>query len=613
MLSFSGTEDSVVLSEFLTELPALPTEPDMVEEESQRRSQRKRVEKFDPDDEAFGPRKKRPKVTEQGTTVVADEKLPKNKRADSPFEEPVVTEADKARSKYEECVVHLVPSQDEFEEDEVLMPFLRLAELWLRWLELLRRRLSEVEALNGEINRSLERVKAGDFASKEGRAEFDGLVLRFRSWSQKRSIITSRVTEWSLINDKLTYWTQEAETILSRHQLKTVDELRDFIKIGEGANVFLPQLDVLRAQHKRSKTWISKFQRLTSSGKTPSNAELEELSTESEQLPVNLDEYTSLISLDTKKYCICRQSYHSEMIGCDECDEWYHLQCVGLSQAQADKLERYLCIRCTLRQSFCNAAMLAAQSVNKWMTPLDVLRSREQRLNKVSKRVAKEEKEMERIQTELSKLVQLGKQRQEAEIARLGSDHPAVSMFGAQPPTTEEAEQYSLLALLSQNNEITAAIRKYTNEYEVLKQSLKRNQAEEKEVQAIIELEHSHSSDISEWMQSLKVILWPSSPETLNLGAPLPTGELPIGVKRVAVEAERLGISKVEDVVYVLQCFLWMGWCYRCSMSIRGPISTNELRRLVNASRSIKFYDDRIVKILVGILTRAKYDTLFYT
>lgn len=606
-LPSSGMEDAIALSEYLTELPALPVDPDgSVEEESQRRSQRRRVEKFDPDDEAFGPRKKRPKVPEQGTTTAVEEKLPKNKRAESPFEGAVVPDADKTKSRYEECVAHLASSQDLFEGDEVLVPFLRLAELWLRWLELLRRRLSEAEALNGEINSALERLKGGEFATKEGRVEFDKVVLRLQGWSQKRSIATPRVAELLVINEKLTSWAQEAEAILTHHQLKTVDELRDFIKSGEGLNVFLPQLDLLRAQHRRSKTWISKFQRLTGGGKTPSNAELEELSTESEQLLVNLDEYTSLISLDTKKYCICRQSYHSEMIGCDECDEWYHLQCVGLSQTQADKLERYLCIRCTLRQSFHNAAMLAAQSVNKWMVPSDVLRAREQRLNKISKRLAKEEKEMERVQTELTKLVQLGKQRQESEMARLGPDHPAVSMFGAQPPTAEEAEQYSLLALLSQNNEITAAIRKYTNEYEVLKQSLKRDQAEEKEVQAIIQLEHSRSSDISEWMQSLKTILWPSSPETHSLGAPLPTGDLPIGVKRAAVEAERLGISKVEDVVYVLQCFLWMGWCFRCSMSIRGPISTNELRRLVNASRSIKFYDDRIVKILVGILTRAK-------
>jgi hypothetical protein len=107
-------------------------------------------------------------------------------------------------------------------------------------------------------------------------------------------------------------------------------------------------------------------------------------------------------------------------------------------------------------------------------------------------------------------------------------------------------------------------------------------------------------------MNKIKVLLWPSSSEDINLGAPSLSGELPEGIRLAAVEADSLGISKVEDVIYVVQCFLWMGWCYRCMHSIRGPICTNELRRLINAARNIKFYDDRIVKILLVILTRAK-------
>lgn len=621
-----GLDDEVAISEFLKELPALqPEQEGPTEEESQRRSQRKKIEKFDPDDETFGPKKKRIKgsvnvsseksaAPEQNSTNTSDEQLLKKKRTDKDPEDNIERQTEKPQAKisnYEAIVAHLSFSSEEIENDEVILPFLRLAELWLRLLELFNRRMIEVRALNEEILRLLERVQTGEFAVKEGKGELESLMQHLRNWALKRCICTQKVLELHAVHDKLSRWTQEADIITCRQELRTFDELREFIKSGENLNIFLPSLEVLRSHLKRSKTWINKFQRINN-GKNSNSAELEELAAESEQLLVNLDEYTSQMILDSKKYCICRQPYHSEMIGCDECDEWYHLQCVGLSQTQADRLERYLCIRCTLRQSFLNAATLAAQSVNKWMNPLDVMRSREQRLNKVSKRVMKEEKEMERIQSELSRLIQMGKQRHESEVARMGSDHPTAALFGAQPTSAEEAEQFSLLALLSQNNEITASIRKFTNEYEVLKQSFKRNQTEEKEVQAMIQLEQSRSSEISDWMESFKDIIWPSSSDTRILGAPLPTGELPVGVKKAAVEAERLGISKVEDVVYVLQCFLWMGWCFRCLISIRGPISTNELRRLVNASRSIKFYDDRIVKILVGVLTRAKYSSIYH-
>jgi len=47
-------------------------------------------------------------------------------------------------------------------------------------------------------------------------------------------------------------------------------------------------------------------------------------------------------------YCVCRKPYsnRSPMIGCDSCDEWYHLKCVGMSQEDADAVASYKCDRC---------------------------------------------------------------------------------------------------------------------------------------------------------------------------------------------------------------------------------------------------------------------------
>eukprot|EP01040_Poterioochromonas_malhamensis_P012481 gene12481-13656_t len=59
--------------------------------------------------------------------------------------------------------------------------------------------------------------------------------------------------------------------------------------------------------------------------------------------------------------------YFGQMIGCDTCDEWYHFQCVGLSVAQAEKAEKYTCIRCALRNSVQITASYAAKIANKWM------------------------------------------------------------------------------------------------------------------------------------------------------------------------------------------------------------------------------------------------------
>lgn len=34
-------------------------------------------------------------------------------------------------------------------------------------------------------------------------------------------------------------------------------------------------------------------------------------------------------------------------IGCDRCQDWFHGVCVGVTQAEADQLETYVCPRCS--------------------------------------------------------------------------------------------------------------------------------------------------------------------------------------------------------------------------------------------------------------------------
>ncbi|XP_064154606.1 death-inducer obliterator 1 isoform X1 [Anguilla rostrata] len=55
-------------------------------------------------------------------------------------------------------------------------------------------------------------------------------------------------------------------------------------------------------------------------------------------------------------YCICRQKHNKRfMICCDRCEEWFHGDCVGITEAHGRLLERnrkdYTCPNCTLRMS----------------------------------------------------------------------------------------------------------------------------------------------------------------------------------------------------------------------------------------------------------------------
>ncbi|KAK0136183.1 Death-inducer obliterator 1 [Merluccius polli] len=55
-------------------------------------------------------------------------------------------------------------------------------------------------------------------------------------------------------------------------------------------------------------------------------------------------------------YCICRQKHNKRfMICCDRCEEWFHGDCVGITEARGRLMERngedYVCPNCTARKS----------------------------------------------------------------------------------------------------------------------------------------------------------------------------------------------------------------------------------------------------------------------
>jgi len=49
-----------------------------------------------------------------------------------------------------------------------------------------------------------------------------------------------------------------------------------------------------------------------------------------------------------KKYCLCNDTYQDGdfMIACDVCDDWFHGECVGISEEEGIKMEKYICRLC---------------------------------------------------------------------------------------------------------------------------------------------------------------------------------------------------------------------------------------------------------------------------
>ncbi|OXU25193.1 hypothetical protein TSAR_001574 [Trichomalopsis sarcophagae] len=64
-------------------------------------------------------------------------------------------------------------------------------------------------------------------------------------------------------------------------------------------------------------------------------------------LPERKSKIATLLKQDGQAYCICRSSDSSRfMIGCDACEEWYHGDCINITEKEAKYIKQFFCVRC---------------------------------------------------------------------------------------------------------------------------------------------------------------------------------------------------------------------------------------------------------------------------
>ncbi|VDH99607.1 Hypothetical predicted protein [Mytilus galloprovincialis] len=68
-----------------------------------------------------------------------------------------------------------------------------------------------------------------------------------------------------------------------------------------------------------------------------------------EQFNLGIDVLAPKTKTNIKQYCICRGPDTGEtMIQCDQCKEWFHLTCVGISVSEVEEINIYTCPNCSL-------------------------------------------------------------------------------------------------------------------------------------------------------------------------------------------------------------------------------------------------------------------------
>eukprot|EP01040_Poterioochromonas_malhamensis_P017215 gene17215-19729_t len=135
------------------------------------------------------------------------------------------------------------------------------------------------------------------------------------------------------------------------HEAKSymkIEELKDFMKAGE--KVYLidvsSEIASLKVELKKAKAWKQAFESLEQRQSATKMEEMNELIAEAKDLCLDVSEYIDSVVQATRTYCLSQ---------------------VYFDLAQAEKAEKYTCIRCALRNSVQITASYAAKIANKWM------------------------------------------------------------------------------------------------------------------------------------------------------------------------------------------------------------------------------------------------------
>ena len=356
----------------------------------------------------------------------------------------------------------------------------------------------------------------------------------------------------------------------------TYDQLINFC--SEGEKVIVPykdEINDLNYHIVQFKNWINKYE---NSGMTAGSlfCDLGVLIQEGKSLFVDVSNQLEVLSSSFKSYCICRMHYHGNMVGCDNCDDWFHYSCLSLTPSQVEGTDKYICFRCNLENNFSRCFHYISKIIKIWSNISSFDRDREIDKNKILKKITKVEILIKKKSEGLNIAEQSVKNGTMLPDSNIINGDLENTFTNPEMPksTNEELDQ-----LKEKFNNLSQQHQSLSNKYE---------------------FEKSKFSEISSLMSNISTIFSVESDKFLEESFVFDE------INKI-IEAIQDDILNLEDVFNIIQALHWMNFCVCCLAAFRNPPTIKLLSYLVKYSKRIKhpIQDDKIIKFLNNMLIKS--------
>ena len=196
------------------------------------------------------------------------------------------------------------------------------------------------DAIEQEMNAYLS-MKPG--ALKPPLADLEGMVSRAKAATfLNKSLFGKLKTEYRkaiVLDDKM-------RNALTGEKL-TLGKVQHLLRQQEKLCVLLPTTGALEQEMEKAIKWDEKVRASGLEEGTASIEYLKELEREGSDIRIILDNL-GIIRETVTQYCLCGNTTEGIMIGCEYCDNWFHIACVDVAEEVHQDID-HICPRCNIR------------------------------------------------------------------------------------------------------------------------------------------------------------------------------------------------------------------------------------------------------------------------